>query len=86
MLPEDSTPVVTLVKVSVSSGVLVIRSRRRYRQPSWLWCADVIDNVIYLVGFTKSGPTARSGDMMLIVSGEMRPCVRNPDILVARPE
>jgi SSS family solute:Na+ symporter len=84
MLPEDSTPVVTLVKVSVSSGVLVIRSGRRYRHPSWLWCADVIDNVIYLVGFTKSGPTARWGDMMLIVSGEMRPCVRNPDIMVAR--
>ncbi|MDE0838685.1 MAG: sodium/solute symporter [Kiritimatiellae bacterium] len=31
-----------------------------------------------------TGPATKWGDMILIVSGEMRPCVRNPDIMVAR--
>ena len=31
-----------------------------------------------------TAPTVKWGDTILIVSGELRPCVRNPDILVAR--
>ena len=31
-----------------------------------------------------TAPTVKWDDMILIVSGELRPCVRNPDILVAR--